>query len=162
MDTIPMIQPTFLVATWGDGIFAITGHQQTQELARLSVPSLAPDGHGGALAIIEGHSLRRRLAGGQWATLATSDFDLSCCMAVRDEIYVGTDDARMLRLGGGGALEPLDGFDRVPGRETWFAGSAIVDGQRRGPPWRLRGLQRLEPAWRRYPWLRTAPQTLGT
>jgi hypothetical protein len=86
------------VATWGDGLFAVTGDGRRQEIADLSVRGLAPDGRGGALAIVGGNSLRRRAPCGEWATVATSEFELSCCMAVRDTIYVGTDDARMLRL----------------------------------------------------------------
>jgi len=62
-------------------------------------------------------------------------------MAVRDTIYVGTDDARMLRLShGGGVLDPIDGFDNVAGRDAWFAGSAIVNGQRLGPPLGIRSV----------------------
>jgi photosystem II stability/assembly factor-like uncharacterized protein len=62
-------------------------------------------------------------------------------MAVRDTIYVGTDDARMLRLSDGGAvLEPIDGFDNVAGRDALFAGSAIVNGQRLGPPLGIRSV----------------------
>src|ERR1700682_214476 len=124
-------KPTILVATWGDGLFAVTGDGSTQEIANQPVRGLAPDGRGGALAIVDRHSLRRRAPSGEWATVATSEFGLSCCMAVRDTIYVGTDDARMLRLSpGAGALDPLDGFNSVAGRDTWFAGSAIVNGQR--------------------------------
>jgi hypothetical protein len=70
-----------------------------------------------------------------------SEFDLSCCMAVRDTIYVGTDDARMLRFSEeSGALDPVDGFDNVAGRDAWFAGSAIVNGQRVGPPLGIRSV----------------------
>jgi photosystem II stability/assembly factor-like uncharacterized protein len=73
--------------------------------------------------------------------VATSEFELSCCMVVRDIIYVGTDDARMLCLRHeSGALDPLDGFDKVAGRDTWFAGSAIVNGQRLGPPLGIRSV----------------------
>src|SRR5260370_20338240 len=62
-------------------------------------------------------------------------------MTVRDTIYVGTDDARMLRLShGGGVLDPIDGFDNVAGRDAWFAGSAIVNGQRLGPPLGIRSV----------------------
>jgi hypothetical protein len=47
----------------------------------------------------------------------------------------------MLRVsGGGGGLEILEGFDRVAGRETWFAGSAMVNGQRMGPPLGIRSV----------------------
>jgi len=134
-------KPTILVATWGDGLFAVTGDGRTQEIANQPVRGLAPDGRGGALAIVGRHSLRRRAPSGEWATVATSEFELSCCMAVRDAIYVGTDDARMLRLShGGGVLDPIDGFDSVAGRDAWFAGSAIVNGQRLGPPLGIRSV----------------------
>lgn len=136
-----MTKPTILVATWGDGLFAITGDGRTQEIANQPVRGLAPDGRGGALAIVGRHSLRRRAPSGEWATVATSEFELSCCMTVRDTIYVGTDDARMLRLShGGGVLDPIDGFDSVAGRDAWFAGSAIVNGQRLGPPLGIRSV----------------------
>jgi hypothetical protein len=134
-------RPTILVATWGDGLFAVTGDGCTHEIANQPVRGLAPDGRGGVLAIVGRHALCRRTPIGEWATLATSEFELSCCMAVRDTIYVGTDDARMLRLShGGGVLDPIDGFDSVAGRDTWFAGSAIVNGQRLGPPLGIRSV----------------------
>jgi photosystem II stability/assembly factor-like uncharacterized protein len=61
-------------------------------------------------------------------------------MAVRDAIFAGTNDARMLRLSPEGLLEPIHGFDNVAGRDTWFAGSAIVNGQRVGPPLGIRSV----------------------
>jgi len=134
-------QPTILVATWGDGLFAVSGDDRKQEIANEPVRWLASDGRGGVLAIVGQHSLRRRTASGEWATVTESQFELSCCMAVRDSIYVGTDNARMLRLShAGGVLDPIDAFDSVAGRETWFAGSAIVNGQRVGPPLGIRSV----------------------
>ena len=134
-----MAKPTILVATWNDGLFAINGDGRTQEMANQRVRGLAPDGRGGALAIVGRDSLRRRAPGGEWTTIATSEFELSCCMAAGDAIYVGTDDARMLRLShGGGVLDTLDGFDNIAGRNAWFAGSAIIDGKRVGPPLGIR------------------------
>jgi hypothetical protein len=134
-------KPKILVATWGDGLFAVTGDGRTQEIANQPVRGLASDGRGGALAIVGRHSLRRRAPSGEWAIVATSEFELSCCMTARDTIYVGTDDARMLRLShGDGVLDSIDGFDSVAGRDTWFAGSAIVNGQRLGPPLGIRSV----------------------
>ena len=136
-----MREPTIFLATWGDGLFALTGTGYTQEIANVPVRGLAPDGRGGALAIVGGNSLSRRAPGGDWMIISRSELDLSCCLAVGDIIYVGTDDARMLRLNdGNGVLEPIDAFDRVPGCESWFAGSAIVNGQRVGPPLGVRSL----------------------
>jgi hypothetical protein len=134
-------QPTILVATWDDGLFVVSGDKRTQEMANQPVRGLAPDGRGGALAVVGQHSLRRRAADGEWVTVAESEFPLSCCVSVRDTIYAGTDDARMLRLRHeAGVLDPIEGFDRVAGRETWFAGSAIVNGQRVGPPLGIRSV----------------------
>ncbi|MGC2398408.1 MAG: hypothetical protein WA510_01430 [Acidobacteriaceae bacterium] len=63
-------------------------------------------------------------------------------MAVGDAIFVGTDDARMLKLSheAGGVLDPINSFDSVAGRDAWFAGSAIVNGQRLGPPLGIRSV----------------------
>ncbi len=136
-----MTKPTILVATWRDGLFAVTGDERTQEIPNQPIRGLASDGRGGALVIVGRHSLHRRAPSGEWTTIANSEFDLSCCMSVRGAIYVGTDDARMLRLiDSGGVLDPIDAFDSVPGRDAWFAGSAIVNGQRLGPPLGIRSV----------------------
>jgi photosystem II stability/assembly factor-like uncharacterized protein len=134
-------ESTLLLSTWSYGLFTIgrTGH--TEEIPGEGVRGLAADGRGGVLAIVGGHSLRRRSPGGEWTTIVTSELELSCCVAVGASIYVGTDDARMLRLSAGSSvLEPIEAFDSVPGRNKWFAGSAIVNGKRIGPPLGVRSL----------------------
>jgi hypothetical protein len=131
--------PIVLLATWRDGLFVLAGEILNQELGTQSVRALAPDGRGGALAIVD-RSLRRRSPDGVWSTLATTEMDLACCVAVGNVIYVGTDDARVLRIDADGELEQLRGFDAVAGRETWYAGSAIINGQRVGPPLGIRSI----------------------
>jgi hypothetical protein len=135
-----MTSPTVLAATWSDGLFVRGGGASRQELPDQPVRSLAPDGNGGALAIVGGRSLRRRTAEGTWSTLATADSELSCCVAVAGAIYVGTDDARVLRVGPNGILESLAGFDAVAGREQWYAGTALIDGRLVGPPLGVRSI----------------------
>jgi hypothetical protein len=135
-----MTTATVLTATWREGLFVITGESRHRELAGQPVSALAPDRHGGALAIVSGHSLCRRTSAGEWTTIATSEFQLACCAPAGDLIYVGTDDARVLRVSVTGDVEQLDGFDAVPGRDTWYAGSAVVDGQRVGPPLGIRSI----------------------
>jgi hypothetical protein len=132
--------PRVLVATWRDGLFVVSGETRDQELDTQSVRALAPDGQGGALAIVNGRTLRRRAPDGVWSTMATTDMDLACCVAVGDVIYVGTDDAHVLRLDARGRLEQLRGFDAITGRETWYAGSAVINGQRVGPPLGIRSI----------------------
>jgi photosystem II stability/assembly factor-like uncharacterized protein len=55
-------------------------------------------------------------------------------------LFVGTDDARVLRVDPDGGQERLTGFDAVEGRETWYAGTAIVDGKVVGPPLGIRSM----------------------
>ena len=96
------------------------------------------------MAALSRSSTDARFAGalpdGVWSTIATTEMDLACCVAVGDVIYVGTDDARVLRVGADGGLEQLRGFDAVAGRETWYAGSAVINGQRVGPPLGIRSI----------------------
>jgi hypothetical protein len=136
-----MATPTVLVSTWADGLFVVTGQSKRQEFTNQPVRGLASDGQGGgALFIVGGHSLYRRTPEGAFSALATSELDLACCMAVGDVIYVGTDNAQLLRLGGSGSLQVLRGFDVVAGRDAWYAGSAIIDGRRVGPPLGIRSM----------------------
>jgi hypothetical protein len=135
-----MPTPSILVATWENGLFSITGEMVRQELANQSVRGLVADGRGGVLAIVGGHSLCRRSSDGEWTTTAKSELELSCCVAIGGAVFVGTDDARILRVDPDGALQCLTGFDSVAGRDKWYAGSAIVDGKRMGPPLGIRSM----------------------
>ena len=113
---------TVLLATWDDGLFVVSGEDRHHELAGQPVHALATDGHGGTLAIVSGDSLRRRTSDGEWQTLATSEFQLACCAPVADVIYVGTDDARVLRVSGDGSVEQLRGFETVDGSRHLVCG----------------------------------------
>ena len=135
-----MTTPLVLVATWRDGLFVLAGETLDQEIHNQSVRALAPAGGGAALAIVNGHSLQRRAADGVWSEITTTELDLACCVAVGDVIYVGTDDARVLRVSADRRLEQLRGFDAVAGRETWYAGSAVINGRRVGPPLGIRSI----------------------
>jgi hypothetical protein len=135
-----MVTPTVLVATWNDGLIAATCANAMQDLKGQPVRSLAPDDAGGALAIVGSHTLRRRNPAGAWRTIAESDFDLSCIVTVSGEIYAGTDSAEILRLSPSGNLESLPAFANVPGRNTWYAGTAIIDGKVVGPPLGIRSI----------------------
>lgn len=135
-----MTSPTVFVGTWRDGLFVVAGETVNQEFRQQSVRALTHDGHGGALAIVDGHSLRRRAPDGAWSTIATTKLDFACCVAVGHVIYVGTDDARVVRVGPDGDFEQLRGFDAVAGRETWYAGSAVINGRRVGPPLGIRSI----------------------
>jgi hypothetical protein len=129
-----------IVATWDDGVFVVTEESRRHELPRRAVRGLTTDGRDGILAIVDGHTLQRRNDEGDWTTLAEAECELSCCVASRGEVYVGSDDARVFRLTRGGALFSLDAFATVEGRDTWFAGQALVNGTLMGPPLGVRSL----------------------
>jgi hypothetical protein len=131
---------TVLVATWRDGLFVVVDGTRHHELVNHSIRALAPDGYGGALAIVDGSSLSHRTRDGAWSTVVTTEFDLACCMRVGDVIYVGTDDARILRVSADGEIEQLRGFDAVAGRDKWYAGAAVINGQLLGPPLGIRSI----------------------
>ena len=129
-----------LVATWRAGLFVVSGVTPQQEMANHSVRALAPDGHGGALAIVDGRSLCRRAPAGVWSTIATAEMNLACCVPVGDIIYVGTDDALVLRVSAAGEIERLRGFEGVAGRDKWYAGAALINGKLIGPPLGIRSI----------------------
>ncbi|HTV94878.1 MAG TPA: hypothetical protein VME42_02725 [Steroidobacteraceae bacterium] len=132
--------PSILVATWDNGLFSVTGTTVRQELFDRPVRSLVADGHGGVLAIVGGHSLCRRSPGGEWTEMARSESDLSCCVPIGNMVFVGTDDARILRIDAHGTQQWLTSFDAVADRDKWYAGSAIVEGKLMGPPLGIRSM----------------------
>jgi hypothetical protein len=66
--------------------------------------------------------------------------ELACCAVLGDTIYVGTDEATVMRVCDDGSLERLGGFDIVPGRDRWYAGAVLVDGRLLGPPLGVRSM----------------------
>lgn len=135
-----MTTPTVLVATWDDGLYVVTETTRDHELAGQSIEALARDGRGGVLAIVGKRSLRRRDPGGAWRTVVVSELDLACCVASGDHVYLGSDDARVVRVGADGRVEPVPAFDTIAGRGTWYAGTAVIDGKVLGPPLGVRSM----------------------
>ena len=135
-----MTMPSILVTTWDKGLYSVTGKAVRHERAGHPVSGLAADGKGGVLAIVGAHSLCRRSPDGEWTTITESRCSLSCAVAIGGAVFVGTDDAHILRIDPDGAQQRLDGFDAVEGREKWYAGAAIVDGKLLGPPLGIRSI----------------------
>ena len=130
-----MTDPTVLAATWSDGVFVFSGETRWQELAAQSVFALKPDGHKGALAKVDGYSICQTGSEGSWTTIANRDRALAYRVTVGKAIYVGTDDdAPVLFLSEENELTILPSFDTVVRRDTWYAGSAVVNDQVLGTP----------------------------
>lgn len=134
-----MPDTTILVASWSDGLYVLEGESCHHELVGRSVRGLTRDRDGAPLAIVDGHELWSRDGAGGWRTVAGHEAELSCCVATRAGIFVGTDDARMLRVENG-TLVSVDAFDACPGRASWYAGTVEIDGKVLGPPLGVRSL----------------------
>lgn len=128
-----------LIATWNDGLFEL-GDSISHSLAGRSVGAIIRSRSGRILAIADRHSLVERVANGEWWQLASSERPLACVVCTEDDVFVGTDDAAVLRLSPALELEPLDGLSSVEGRENWYAGTAIIDGEEVGPPLGVRSM----------------------
>jgi len=136
-----MAQPSKILASnWNNGVFVLDNDGLVHELPNHSVRGLSDDLEGGAFAAVDGHSLFQRDGQGDWNRVATSEFTLSVTFAVDDKVYVGTDDARVLILDERGNLVQIDCFESIEGRDSWLAGTAIIDGQEVGPPLGVRSL----------------------
>lgn len=129
-----------LASSWNDGVFVLNDKGLSHELPQLSVRGLSDDLAGGAFAAVDGHHLFQRKAHGDWTRIATSEYVLSVTYAVNGCVYVGTDDARVLVLDEGNRLNQIDSFNSIEGRDSWLAGTFIVDGKEVGPPLGVRSL----------------------
>lgn len=84
------------------------------------VAALAVD-DGAAWAVAGRNAIVRREPDGTWTDVARSDLELACLAATSYGVLAGTEEAHLLRLAGDdGVLAPLEAFEAVEGRETWF------------------------------------------
>jgi hypothetical protein len=133
-----------LVATWEAGLVVLRGDRREREIANALVTGLVPHREG-ALAIVGGKSLQKRSRAGEWTVIAKSTFEMSSCAVLGETIFVGTNDARVFRLDGESFVR-LEAFEHVAGRETWYAGTAIIDGRTVGPPLGVRSMSATDDA----------------
>jgi hypothetical protein len=70
-------------------------------------------------AIVEGAQVWHAPDEGEWRHVATLEGVAATSIAMTDAIHVGSSKARLFRLTDG-ALEPVEAFDAVEGRESWY------------------------------------------
>jgi hypothetical protein len=108
-----------LVGTAG-GLFEIdpgTGPEPDEQLSGRSVGALA-EGGSALWAIADGRSVLRNDGDG-WRDVARDHRSTLNCLLAADGMYVGTSEAH-LRMLDGGDLRPVEGFDRIEGRDDWY------------------------------------------
>jgi hypothetical protein len=88
------------------------------QLEGRAVTTLAP--HGPDLwAAIDGSELWRA-SDEEWRHIADlAEHRAACIAATHADVYVGSSEARLFRVVGGG-LEPIAAFDRAEGRSNWY------------------------------------------
>jgi hypothetical protein len=89
------------------------------ELGGQPVRALARD-RNGWWALVGSHEVYGRPDGGGWAPRARSDEQLTCVAPVEAGLLVGAAGARLHLLDTSGSLQPVESFDRAPGREDWY------------------------------------------
>jgi hypothetical protein len=106
-----------VLAGTDDGLRA-AGRART-ELPGRRVTALAPD-RGAIWALLERQALARRSEGGEWSEVArVAGGDAGCVLPTPAGLLVGGARARLWRLGDE-ALEAVEPFERVPGRDGWY------------------------------------------
>ncbi len=110
--------PSELLIGTSEGVFGLAGGEPrpdaslgTREVSALDVRD------GEAWTVAERHAIVRRDAEGAWAEVARSELELVCVAATSQGVFVGTEEAHLLRLGDDGGLDPVEAFedDRGPG-----------------------------------------------
>ena len=114
--------PSELLIGTSEGVFGVAGGEPrpdpsfgtTREVSALAV------GDAGVWAVAERHAIVRRDREGAWTEVARGELELVCVVATSQGVFVGTEEAHLLRLGDDGALAPVEAFETIEGRETWF------------------------------------------
>jgi hypothetical protein len=107
----------------GEGLFVLAGGEPYPDpsFGKREVVALVVDDDA-AWAVAGRNAIVRREPDGTWTDVARSDvFDLVCLTSTSDGVLAGTEEAHLLRLAGDdGILTPVEAFETVGGRETWF------------------------------------------
>jgi hypothetical protein len=99
------------------GLFTV-GDSSGVDLADRDVGAIAADD--GSWWAIGGRSILRGAPGAGWDKVATVDGRvLGCIRPTAHGVFVGTDEAHLLRLDETG-VDPVQGFEDAPGRDDWY------------------------------------------
>jgi hypothetical protein len=109
---------TVVLAGTADGV-ARVGEDSPGELAGHRISALTSKGNE-RWAIADKNAVWRSSSKSGWKLVASLTDGVANCLAMTDGgLLIGTSDARLARLAGR-ALEPLEPFDRTPGRKDWY------------------------------------------
>jgi hypothetical protein len=111
---------TTLNAATVSGLHVLEGTgQRALELGGRPVDALHIDASGARWAIVDRHELWRDAGTGWGRVVRSSDLRLNCVISHEHDVWVGAEQARLLRLEDG-SLVRSESFDAAPGRNEWF------------------------------------------
>lgn len=116
-------QPSVLVAT-NRGLYE-AGEVEPVAFAGRHVAGIAVDGDE-AHALVERHEIwRTAVSGGRideasWEKVARVEHQAVSLCRTPDALYVGTEEAHLLRVADDGTVSELQSFEEAPGRDSWF------------------------------------------
>jgi hypothetical protein len=84
-----------------------------------AVTALAPEGWVDVWAVLDGREVWRTVPRGWARVQALQDLRANCVADTRAGVLVGASEARLFRVVGE-RLEPVEAFDRVEGRSSWY------------------------------------------
>src|SRR5262245_43328710 len=70
-------------------------------------------------AILDGAELWHGSADSWSLVTSLEEYQATCVVGIRDDVFVGSSEAHLFRLVGA-ALERVEAFDAAPGRDTWY------------------------------------------
>lgn len=123
VNTAMSARPTtgLLIGT-SEGLFspAVGDRHSDPSFGKREVSALAVR-EGAAWAVAGRNAIVRRDPDGTWTDAARSELEIVCLADTSAGVLAGTEEAHLLRLvGDDGVLAPVEAFETVVGRETWF------------------------------------------
>lgn len=113
--------PSQLLIGTSQGLFGLAGGEPWPDASFGNREVSAVDVRDGEIWAVAGqHALARRDPQGAWVEVARSELELVCVVTTSDGVFVGTEEAHLLRLGDDGGLDPVEAFEAIEGRGDWY------------------------------------------
>ncbi|MGH7334209.1 MAG: WD40/YVTN/BNR-like repeat-containing protein [Candidatus Rokuibacteriota bacterium] len=114
------MQTRILIGT-AEGLWSVGADGSVNPEALAGQPVIALAGTGTRTwAIVKGHSIWTTEGGDRWEeAVVIESWPATCLAPAASGLFIGTEQAHLLRFAGG-RLEPVETFESVAGRETWY------------------------------------------
>jgi len=122
---------TVLLATSEGCILVDQNGNKKVELSGRNVSALSRDHSGAVLAVVGGGEIWRRRPEAVWTHLLTTEYDLNAIVSAKRYFFAAAAGALILRITSDGTITRLSSFEKMAGRDDWFA---------QGPPLHIRSL----------------------